>query len=453
MQLRAVIAGLACMVLLVCLLQLRRRLLDRPMVVVEKCPHEPRTTSEEAARITALEEALRKTRDERDQEVRRRRELSQLVEQTRKRQTALEEAAVAAAANATQREQLWRTNLQRALAHATRLGLLLVKERKWSAERDGPQRVAVCITGNRLESLKVTGEQILEHLIRPLNANVFLVGPVTDGVGRELGQIFGHISGVDYGDQLDASIIKSNLAAVPDSKMKDAILASNFAQAGVLMGHMLRERCLRLVQSREKLFNFQYDYVVFTRPDMTWKFRHPNVTELDAAAQRIPRVVFAMDGPVWNGIQTQHIVLPRKQVDFVKSRWTGLLRGDVGRAVEVMLSQSEHNHVNHLNSERITLLTCLALGYTPVVFRAVAALRCVPIPKKSFLNNLVRGDRITCNEQGQEFKLEIGKMAVMESTRLFEQRQAWTESDFIGISLQDVSNKGGEFLFPNHAKK
>ncbi len=219
-----------------------------------------------------------------------------------------------------------------------------------SARSEPRRRVALLVYGVRLETLFETGKSIMKFVVDEMDADVFVYGREvaaynTTGAVRAA---FGthRVKGVFTGRQLEEGDVIALLAQSKRYKeLMDSCGGTNMVKAGTLNGLIWGQKAYELAASYERAQGFQYDYMIFMRPDVQWFAPFPPLKLLDSKHQ-----MWLPTRTPWGGIPASLIVCPRGLCDNWGNWWDRIRDGTI---VDVMTKKNMWNKRNCLMSEML----------------------------------------------------------------------------------------------------
>ena len=147
------------------------------------------------------------------------------------------------------------------------------------------RRVALLIYGVRLETLFETSFSIRRHVVQTTDADVFVCGrevPEYNTSGAVRAAFGPRLKGVHLGQQLEEHEVNALLAS---AKRHDDIQKvcgnSNLLKPGTLNGLVWSQLVYELASSYERMHGFEYDYMIFMRPDVEWFAPFPPLESLN----------------------------------------------------------------------------------------------------------------------------------------------------------------------------
>jgi len=196
--------------------------------------------------------------------------------------------------------------------------------------------VAVCLAG-LLRQLPEVGPSIQAFLITPLDADLFISGPVDDlaswvsalalfptiaqvKLEREnVTEFLRTAGGNSLGWRLAASI-KGNWLGCLEGEAEDMRRrGSGLCQ---MYGH---KQCMEMVEDREMKRGQLYEHVVYSRPDFKWLGPHFPLSLLPEGESDF----WVIDGEDNGGLNDRHWVMPRKLAPELLGSWGRLLDGSL----------------------------------------------------------------------------------------------------------------------------
>jgi|JI10StandDraft_1071094.scaffolds.fasta_scaffold241612_2 hypothetical protein len=209
------------------------------------------------------------------------------------------------------------------------------------------RRVALLIYGVRLETLFETGKSIRRFVVDETNADVFVYG-------REVGEYnttgaikaaFGNtVKGIFMGRQMEEAEVMALLHLSKRwPELEKVCGGTNLLKSGTLLGLIWSELVFELARSYERVQGFEYDYMIFMRPDVQWFAPFPKLSLLDAKHQ-----IWLPTRTPWGGIPASLVVCPRGLCENWAHWWPRLRNGTL---VDVMTKKNVLTPRNCLMSE------------------------------------------------------------------------------------------------------
>jgi hypothetical protein len=289
------------------------------------------------------------------------------------------------------------------------------------------RRLALLVYGVRLETLFETGRSIMKYVVEPTDADVFVYGRevaeynTTGAVRAAFGTT--RVKGIFTGRQLDEGDID---ALVGQSKRHAELMAvcggTNLLKAGTLNGLIWGQKAYELAASYERAQGFQYDYMVFMRPDVEWFAPFPPLSLLDTKKQ-----VWLPTRTPWGGIPASLIVCPRGLCQHWALLWDHLRDGII---VDAMAKKNVWTKRNCLMSEMLEYAYWKAaevpFGWFSVVHAIVCAKTLCLNGDQCYLGKSIcsPGQKYKYDEQESWFEATVAKK---NSNRI--KKDGWKESE------------------------
>ena len=250
----------------------------------------------------------------------------------------------------------------------------------------GSANVAVCVA-DHIRDPEASLPSVLEHVIRPLAADLLLHVPRSDG-GRQLerlARILGapfesEVAAEDRGRDDFVRELGAHAAAYErwpgaTAPLSCEALSANGTAAtssdpyGARCTHVMhlyagQQACIRLVETAEDRRGRPYAWVVWTRGELRWLSDHPPLAVLEPTRAWVPEC--ASD---WGGMYDRHAALPRHLAAAYLSRYDALLNGS-------LLAPLRESPRRVLNSEGLLLVHARARHMPLGRFPCAAALAC-----------------------------------------------------------------------------
>ena len=236
---------------------------------------------------------------------------------------------------------IWRRRQKAAAAALALLGVYLLvallsdgsasglSQRALASGMEAPRRrVALLIYGVRMETLFETFSSIRRHVVQTTAADVFVYGrevPEYNTSGAVRAAFGPHLKGVHLGQQLEEHEINALLASAKrHADIQKVCGGSNLLKPGTLNGLVWSQLVYELASSYERMHGFEYDYMIFMRPDVEWFAPFPPLELLDAKHQ-----IWLPTRTPWGGIPASLIVCPRGLCQHWASWWHKLRNGTI----------------------------------------------------------------------------------------------------------------------------
>lgn len=205
--------------------------------------------------------------------------------------------------------------------------------------------VAVCL-GGLLKALPDVAESVQEFLVRPLDADLFVSGPLTGSsswlpslalfpslaearLDRE--NVTQFLLAEAGGGWRDPARIKGNWLGCLEGEAGDMERTGS----GLCQMHSHRQ-CWDMISSHERRRGLEYERVIYTRADMRWLGPHLPLSLLPAGKGE----VYVVDGEDNGGINDRHWVMPRHLAPAMLDSWDRLVDGRTAELIEAIRRQT-----------------------------------------------------------------------------------------------------------------
>lgn len=230
----------------------------------------------------------------------------------------------------------------------------------------GSSRIAVCALGAP-RNLKDTYTWLRQHVVETLQADTFVYVPfplmLTEMLEHQLFAIGPAITAIAAHDVDRQGMQERLFGELDDPDLTFSYLgvpgpwrAPLFGQMGSsLWGYFNQHACKKMVEAYEEQRGFKYEWVVFSRADVLWGFKHPPVQEMDPKYVYIP---WGQDNSHYDhgpemGINDRHAVVPRQYFQAYFGRWEELRNGKAMRYLSIV---KDHPERFPINTEQYLLL-------------------------------------------------------------------------------------------------
>ncbi len=180
------------------------------------------------------------------------------------------------------------------------------------------------------------------------------------------------VKGVFTGRQMDENDV---MALLHQSKrwpeLSKVCGGTNLLKSGTLLGLIWSELVFELARSYERAQGFQYDYMIFMRPDVEWFAPFPKLDLLDKKYQ-----IWLPTRTPWGGIPASLVVCPKGLCQHWGQWWPRLRDGSL---VEVMSKKNVLTNRNCLMSEMFEYAAWKAMEVPFGWFTVVHALVCTRV--------------------------------------------------------------------------
>ena len=210
-------------------------------------------------------------------------------------------------------------------------------------------RIALLIYGVRLETLFDTGKSIRKYLVDLHDADVFVYGREVAEyrTAAAVKSAFGNrVKGIFLGQQLSEEEIEAILKTAKRHKeLTEVCGGSNMLKPGTLNGLVWSQLVYELAAAYERHHGFEYDYMIYMRPDVEWFAPFPPPEMLDSKYQ-----MWIPTRTPWGGIPASLIVCPRGLCEHWSSWWNKLRNGTI---VEELQAANQWTQRNCMASEML----------------------------------------------------------------------------------------------------